>query len=293
MKSMLVLLPALMLASMKSGEKVSPGSLQLSFHGRDFNRDPNHNPSFYKQCVTLVATNTSSVPATILLPAGTFLQPTDESVQRFMITKSENIFVKPKSTVKQHIFAMCTEAHDGGPGPKTVFTLGTSAPPNWVKLAALIEEKNYQNTAAQHAVWALSDNYPQSNVYDEDKTATMELRNYIAGVRHEAVLPYEAPHGYSSRWFKSIPVEYDYNLHVPHRVTLKVYTGENLLLKTVYENKMIPVGDQHYADTMYVPLSFPGERVTLKIYRWDNGALTDIKYFNTASTDSLQNGVRN
>ena len=247
------------------------GKLSVKFHGRDFSNGPSYNPSFYRQCVTAEIANPSAQAASFSIQAGTLLMPDDPGLQRLMVTRGEHISVKPGSTEKVQLYAMCTQASHGGPGPSTQFNIGAPANESWIKLAELIERNNYQNSAGQGAVWALSDNHAQSGIFDEDTNVTYTLRNYIAQVRHESRLPANAPRTCDGRWFTPVKVEYNYFMYSAHRITIA-------------EDSLTHAGKHHFEKTVMVAQNSATGRTGLKMIRWMDGTLADVHYFTKADS---------
>lgn len=160
----------------------------------------------------MVLTNNTGGTLSVNLDDGYMLVPADSSLQTMMVTKQMAMQLQPKQNKKYLLYAMCTEAHDGGPKPEAKFVLGKRATGNMLGLAQLINSKDYQTDAAQNAVWCLTDNYGLETISSADTAMMCALRRFVAkakGLKPEKV--YEQ--------------EQTYTLPEPTYVTRKVYSG--------------------------------------------------------------------
>jgi len=160
-------------------------TLTVTFHGSE-NPDPGvYQPSFYKQCITAEVSNSASTDASFIIDEGTLLTPDNPDLQRMMVTKEEHIIIKPHSNQKIKLYAMCTQADNGGPVPKTRFVVSGVAPGSWVSLANLISRHHYQDLAGQAALWVLTDNHPVGDIKGADVNEVQVLKNYVAKLKQQ------------------------------------------------------------------------------------------------------------
>ena len=151
---------------------VSGAKSDTSFHG-DYS-------SHYGPCMAKEIVSTTNENLNLNLEYGYRLVPDDSSLQTMMVTQSLIVKLQPKQKKNYRIYAMCTEAHDGGPGPEEKFVLRNRATGNLLGLAELINRKKYQNDAAQNAVWCFTNDYDLSSIYNADTVTMYELRRFVA-----------------------------------------------------------------------------------------------------------------
>src|SRR5687768_11717956 len=82
-----------------------------SFHGQY--------SSHYGPCMAMEIANASSDAINLNLEYGYKLEPVDSSLQTMLVTQTMMTRLQPKQLKNYRIYAMCTQAHDGGPSPDT------------------------------------------------------------------------------------------------------------------------------------------------------------------------------
>lgn len=139
--------------------------------------------SHYGPCIALELANAGNTELNLSLDYGYRLVPDDSSLQTMMVTKTLFAKLLPKQKKSYRVFAMCTEAHDGGPGADSRFALRNRASGNLLALAELINRKNYQSDAAQNAVWCLTNDYDLQTIFSTDTTMMYTLRRFVANAK--------------------------------------------------------------------------------------------------------------
>lgn len=189
----------------------------------------------------MVLTNNTAGALLLNLDYGYMLVPADSSLQTMMVTKQMALQLQPKQNKKYLLYAMCTEAHDGGPRPEAKFVLGKRSTGNMLGLAQLINNKDYQTDAAQNAVWCLTDNYGLETVSSTDTTMMYILRRFVAkakGLKPEKV--YEQEQAYSPpqptyTMRKVFSGSLSYSFSNPQKVLVALFDEDNHM-KVVYVN---------------------------------------------------------
>lgn len=146
--------------------------------------------SHYGPCMAIDLVANTTQPISVQLDYGYKLEPADTTLQTMMVTQALFVKLPPKQPKTYRVFAMCTQAHDGGPSADAVFTIGKRTNGNLLALAELINRKKYQCGAAQNALWCLTDNYDITSVYSEDTAMMYDLRRFVAkakGLSNNAV----------------------------------------------------------------------------------------------------------
>lgn len=111
----------------------------------------------YGKCIAFqMRSNVDSI-VLLKLDAGTLLIPTNDSVQKMLVTHDVLFPLVPGGPYWTRIYAMCSQLQKEAPETKNVFSIGEKGDTNLVKLAQYLELSYNQNMAGQHAVWAYTD----------------------------------------------------------------------------------------------------------------------------------------
>ena len=164
----------------KLSEALQKKLVSVKMHGAKADTSSVFTSSHVGPCMAMEIVSASADNLLISLDYGYKLEPEDTGVQTMMVTQTLMVKLAPKQKKNYRIYAMCTEAHDGGPTTEQEFNLGKRFSGNLLSLAEIINRKKYQSNAAQHAVWCLTDNYELSGIYDTDTTQMYELRRFVA-----------------------------------------------------------------------------------------------------------------
>jgi hypothetical protein len=143
-----------------------------SFHG-DYS-------SHYGPCMAMEITSAAGESLNLNLEYGYKLVPDDSSLQTMIVTQTLIVKLQPKQKKNCRIYAMCTEAHDGGPSSENAFVLRNRATGSLLELAGLLNRKKYQGDAAQNAVWCLTNDYQLHSIFSPDTAMMYDLRRFVA-----------------------------------------------------------------------------------------------------------------
>ncbi len=143
-----------------------------SFHGEY--------SSHYGPCMAMEIISAVNENLNLNLEYGYKLVPDDSTLQTMLVTQTLLAKLQPKQKKNYRIYAMCTEAHDGGPSPDKKFALGKRTTGNLLGLAELTNRKKYQGDAAQNAVWCLTNDYNLSSIFSDDTVMMYDLRRFVA-----------------------------------------------------------------------------------------------------------------
>ncbi len=110
------------------------------------------------ECLQLSLKNKSKKKLEVRVPAGQIFEAGDSSLQNLMVSKEETFFVESGASKLGKLFGFCVEANDGSPGGGSLFKMGKLAEGNLLKMAKyLSDNKLYEHSSAQYAVWAVTD----------------------------------------------------------------------------------------------------------------------------------------
>jgi len=165
----------------KLSEAVQKKLVSVNLHGAKADTSfKGEYSSHYGPCMALEVLSISGENLNLNLEYGYRLVPDDSSLQTMIVTQTLIVKLPPKQKKNFRVYAMCTEAHDGGPSPDARFVLRNRASGNLLGLTELLNRKKYQGDAAQNAVWCLTNNYNVSSIYSTDTTMMYDLRNFVA-----------------------------------------------------------------------------------------------------------------
>ena len=236
-------------------------------------------PAFYNQCLVFEIKNLKSTSLELREDEGRFLMPDDSTLQRMVITSAITLALSSYQKKSVPVFAMCSEAHDGAPGISTVFSYGKIAEGNLLALVKMLAKKNYQNDAAQDAVWCITDNYSPYTISSKDTALRNELCKFVCELKN---IPYEPgkeeviiqrPHS------AHVAGDFHYTIASTHTIDLRIYNQEGQLVKDLvhcekqhegtytyrYEAD-IPVNDDRHPPAIIVRFYFDGKLVSEKTH---------------------------
>ncbi len=134
-----------------------------------------------RQKAFMKITNKTNQLIKLIISAGDMLITPSTSTQNLIITKSEEILIKPNQSVSKNLFALCAEKHDGSPGEQTQYAPGNKATGNLLAMAEYLDENNlYDDDVAQNAIWCISDNAELSRIEHPNKTIEHDLQTMVA-----------------------------------------------------------------------------------------------------------------
>ena len=115
------------------------------------------NGMHYGKCMAIRLMSNLDSMVLLKLNAGTILVPTDDSVQKMLVTHDVLFPLYPRKSYWTSFYAMCSQIHNRTPTIFEAFSFGETADTNLVKLARYCEQSFNQNMPGQHAVWAYTD----------------------------------------------------------------------------------------------------------------------------------------
>lgn len=211
--------------------------------------------------ITLTLTSLSAQAQEITLKPGTIFFCKDTLAQSLMVVEEYLIALVPGERKSLNILTMCIEQQEYSPYANTGFSFFGTAKASLAELASWIAEKNYHNSTAQAAVWAISDNYPLSNIYGED-TAMVNSLAKIAS-KHTG-MPYIPTKNPRKHYIQSLKTEMIYHFAKDSKVSLSSYDSRGVKIKDYYKNRTILTG-LYLARLGVNRVSQPGEKITFKL----------------------------
>lgn len=197
--------------------------------------------TYSKECIELKVVNLTAADLNISLNAGSVFIPEDPGMQNIFVVQDQLILAKKSIPTTQKIKGFCCESSDACPSEKTKFSLGKMEDKKLLALAKHINENNYPEEVFQDAVWCVSDQHSNSDIYfpeDEAKVKTLreevckltgQKENWYRNKTHVEV----SESGRINR--ETVLIEGDLELNVEKPLTLKkeIYTEDGVLFLTM------------------------------------------------------------
>ncbi len=134
----------------------------------------------FGKCMAIVLKSNTDSMISVKIECGMELIPFDSTFQTMIITKTVELPLYPSQIYATRFYAMCGQIHDNAPYIETTYRVGGLANKNTVSLARYFEKNLIQNMAAQHALWAYTDNvtFQELKKYGAD-SLTISISNKI------------------------------------------------------------------------------------------------------------------
>lgn len=204
-----------------------------------------------ESCVGFDIENKTSDTIRMLLEAGRRLCSKDSTIQDILIVKNRTIVLVPYEQINISGYGFCCQSDHGSPRKVSEFNIGYMAPPEWVKLANVIDKNNFPASAVQHAIWVLSNNHELSSIRSDDMQSIKLLRQTVADIKGIEIpwytLTYEKD---TTRLFshkaERIIGKFDYYLKTNGVLTINIRNKRGQLISTLIKESMAERGMHSY-----------------------------------------------
>jgi hypothetical protein len=129
-------------------------------------------------CVSIQLGNLTRDSLFITVEAGRRLNSVDDRMQDLLVMKSATVALCPGDVKEIKLNAFCCQARNSSPSPRMMYSAGSLADSNLLKLAKFSEPANYDQRNVQSAIWALSDGYSLASISQDSIHAP--LRTFVA-----------------------------------------------------------------------------------------------------------------
>jgi hypothetical protein len=119
-------------------------------------------------CIQMQLTNNKNKGISIVLPAGTMFEPSDEGAQNIIMPQEQLMVLKGGEKKGMKLRGFCCQATDRSPSAEMDFVLSRNEDPKMKQLYSFVKGKKYTDDILQDAVWSLSDDHSVSNIYGAD-----------------------------------------------------------------------------------------------------------------------------
>ncbi len=218
-----------------------------TIRGFDYRQDSVYRSAFYGRCLVLTCKNLRATPIEITEAAGRFFIPDDTAIQRMILTDAIAFTLGAQKESSFPMYAMCTEAQDGAPGAGSFFKPGTMAPQQLAPLIRYIDDNNYQNDAAQQAIWCMTNDYSPYQISSDDTLVSNKLRKKVCELKN---VPFVRDAG--QQHFPSLPLfrivdgSFTYIIQKTKLVDLIIFNEAGQEVKKLVTNTTQPAGSYTY-----------------------------------------------
>lgn len=194
------------------------------------------------QCIEIVLASLHKKELQVSIAAGLNLLPGDTAVQSMIVSQEKMITLAPKALKKVKLYALCTEQSNSAPSADELFALGPMAEGNLLDVVNFLSRKKYQTSAAQHAVWCITDGANIGGIYDEANPAlAKELRMLVAKLTGKIPPWYQVEYKIQpgvQETFEPLRIHADfkYTLSEDGVVTFGIFNEQGDTVKTILAN---------------------------------------------------------
>ncbi len=218
-----------------------------TIRGFDYRLDSVYRSAFYGRCLVITCKNLRTTPIEITEAAGRFFIPDDTAIQRMVLTDAIAFTLGSQKESSFPVYAMCTEAQDGAPGAGSFFRPGRMAAEQLAPLIRYIDENNFQNDAAQQAIWCMTNGYSPYQIHSDDSSVTNKLRKIVCELNN---VPFVKDTGQrllpSLPLFRTVDGSFTYIIQKPKLVDLIIYNEAGQEVKKLVTHASQGAGSYTY-----------------------------------------------
>jgi hypothetical protein len=192
--------------------------------------------------IEMTVRNNTAQALYLQLEAGRRLDSQTQAQQDILVTQAQEIVVSAKQSKLLDVKGMCCQAHNSAPRPGALYTVGTMADSNLIRLANYIDKnKYYHDYTAQQSVWVISDDNSLGSVTGDHKEMVKGLREYVSKITGKVIPPYEVRYGNGNDLDllghpTRIDGTFEYTLPVNGHATIAIYNEAGTLVQVLFED---------------------------------------------------------
>ncbi|MDI1356154.1 MAG: hypothetical protein PSX36_14640 [bacterium] len=137
------------------------------------------------RCAKLILENLTQDSMLVLVEAGRKLNSLEEMYQDILLVKNESVLLARRETKAVIVNGFCCQAGRSSPCKNSISQANEMADSNLVRLARYLNAYEFENSAAQHAVWAISDHHSTAAITVGNDSLTKSLREFVAILKDE------------------------------------------------------------------------------------------------------------
>lgn len=191
----------------------------------------------------------------ISIPAGMIFNSEDTTRQDLMLIEERILAIDGHKNRISKMYAVCIEAKNGSPRLGDKFNIGALAVGHLLNIAQFIaKEKMYRNSAAQYAVWAVSDSKRVENI-DNGKLAN-HVADLLGKPRPEYVILHKTTSRPGEPAYREAPSvlkgRFRFELKKAQLMTFGLYTKDGKLMHAFFKKKRKLRGQHKFSFTFRV-----------------------------------------
>lgn len=170
--------------SLNLTDAIKSNQVSVDWTGANYSEVPeNQKMDGFAPKMQMTVKNLTGRDLDLELDEGYMLEPAEKQYQAMLLTQVVATRLKPNEKQKRFIFAMCTQLSNSSPNTQTHYAVGKKAPDALLRLAKYIVANKLQSSAAQEAVWSLSDNSPILSISNPNEVVTESLQKFVADIK--------------------------------------------------------------------------------------------------------------
>ena len=185
----------------------------------------------------------------LYVPVGLVFTSVDSTEQDLIIIQERLLALDKKQKRTFTLYGMCIQANNSSPRKESLFELSTAeSSDNLMKLTAYIDKNALRTSAAQYAIWAVTDNKRVENIGERD------LAIFTAELLGKPIPTYYIRHARQSRPGQmafidnpsTIEGKFKYKSDEMRKVSFGMYGADGKLLYTAFENQEQKAGHHKF-----------------------------------------------
>lgn len=276
--------------AIKLNEALTGKKIKGTIHG-------NSKSTHYFEPIIVDLTNISNEPINIGIDNGDMFIPNQENIQNIVVTEPQIITLQPNQRKIVKVKGMCTEKNDAAGDDSILYTFQPGKNDTLKKIANFITEKKYQTSAAQYAVWCLTNNVNLNNIIAADSSEENNLRRFMAKLTGKtfAVQSKDYKTNYYAPPREKVGGFFEYTIPFDRDVQIAMFNKDGILVRELFNQKKVTEGTHKmnfeydssvYTDNIYYFKLIIDNNVFMS-QKWDAGAMRDR--FKKKVEDKLKN----
>lgn len=198
-------------------------------------------------CLQITCKNLRGTPIRIRFPVGQLMEPADSTQQTLVVAEEKWVSVSAKTPAVLSLQTFCTQAGEISPSKGSLFSVAAMAPEALCNLLKFIAEKGKaKDSAAQSAVWVMTNGYSLGGIGDA------ELTKFVADQLGKDVPGYKITHktveyvpGRVADLGKAMVVEgnFRYYLSKDEKVRMVLLDGNGQFIKNISKDEVMIAGE--------------------------------------------------
>lgn len=195
----------------------------------------------FGQCMQMTLTNLTPQKFNVKVEAGQQLVPADTSVQTMLVTEGAEFALTASSKVKKYINALCMQMPDKSPDNSKLFSIGSMSSGSLLQMAKLAETNKYFDTAAQMALWCITDKIEIKNIISSDSIKMNTLQKFVSEATGQPM-----PEYHNGKLVSKTTTVIEGGWPKEYTATLTVYDAKGKIVKQIFKDQKFPAGFQSH-----------------------------------------------